>query len=133
MDRDILAPLGCYAANVGSCLQTFQESLSVPSSTVKHSIRPIFKFEAIRQSHRLDSTSPWAAGIFKRKPIDCPETSAKHYQYMLSNNPEVLGNNLDREGSFKSHNMGLNESMWTEFMGLMEGTIVNRVTEIRFQ
>ena len=41
---------------------------------------------------------------------------------MVSNNPEVLGHNVDREGRLKSHNMGLKESMWTELIGLMRGT-----------
>lgn len=38
MDLDVVALLGCYVANIGSCLPTFQENLSVPSSRVKHSI-----------------------------------------------------------------------------------------------
>ena len=41
---------------------------------------------------------------------------------MLSKNPEVLGLNVDRKGRVKSHNMGLKESMWTGFIGLMKGT-----------
>jgi len=79
-------------------------------------------FKQVRQDCLLDSSSAWAAWILKKKPTGCPETSVKHYQYMLSKNSEVLRSNADREESLKSHNMGLKESMWTEFVGLMKGT-----------
>jgi len=34
----VLALLGCYAAYVDSCLPTFQDSISIPSSRVKQSL-----------------------------------------------------------------------------------------------
>jgi hypothetical protein len=50
----ILALLGCYAAYVGSCLPTFQDSVSVPSSRVKQSmyVRPIGGAEISGNKHQ---------------------------------------------------------------------------------
>jgi hypothetical protein len=36
--------------------------------------------------------------------IDCPETSAKNYHYLLRNNPEERGSQLLLSGSLKSRN-----------------------------
>jgi hypothetical protein len=52
-ELEVFALLGCYAVYVGSCLLTFQDSLSVPSSRVKQ---------------------PKMMG-----PIGSPETSVNHY------------------------------------------------------
>ena len=53
------ALLGCYATSTFNSLRTFRNNLSFQSS-----------------------------GIKKIRPIGCPETSVRNYQYSLRNNPE---------------------------------------------
>ena len=66
--------LGYYAASSDNFLTTFRDSLSAPSS--------------------------W--GSLKMRPIACPETSSRNYNFSLHNNPEERSSHLLRGGSLKS-------------------------------
>ena len=57
---EICVLLGNYTTYSGNSLQTLQDNLSVPSSRVKN----------------------------PKRPISCPKTSVKNYQYRLHNFPE---------------------------------------------
>ena len=66
---------GCYSSYVDSCLQTFWDSISVPSSRV-------------RQSKTLEDGS-----------IGCPETSVNSYQHAFRNISEDRERRLHRDRS----------------------------------
>jgi hypothetical protein len=72
-----LALVGCYAAYIGRCLPSFQDSVSIPSSSVKQSMEV--------------------------KPIGCAEVSGNRYQHMLCNNPEEQRPHLNHGRSLTSH------------------------------
>lgn len=69
---EIFALLRCCAVQVGSCLPTFGDNLSIPSSRAK-------------QSRKNSSLTSW---ILKMGPIRCPETSVNNYELTPHKVPE---------------------------------------------
>jgi hypothetical protein len=73
--NEVLALLGCYAAQIGIYLPTFRGELSVPSSSVQH--------------------------YLKMGPICCPETSVNN-QSTPRKMPQERSSHSRRGGSLKS-------------------------------